>query len=486
LDGRQENQKDTTEKQSKMVTIMIKRIHLFVLIILMVFFSGCASTRSSKQQFGGIPEMLMRNDYSSAINQIEAAKGMFYKEKEQALFYLDVGMLYHYNGDFDKSNEALSKAEAAIDELYTKSISKAAVSLLLNDNALDYSGEDYEDVYLNVFKALNYLKLDNPEAAFVEIRRINMKLSYLEQKHKKMADQYNLSKDKKNEFKAGENKFHNSALGRYLSMLLYRADGMYDDAAIDLKYIYDAFQSQSQIYDFPAPKLDNHLNISDQVKANFIVFTGRAPDKKAKTLYIHTEENMIIIGTTDENPRGKQELETLDIINWPGVQKGYHFKFQLPYMEKRESQIAGARLVVDGTVRSDLKLIEDIQNVALETYKIKEPIIYLKTITRTITKGLLSAKGKQEMDKSLNNPLLGFVARTATDLAVDATENADLRISQFFPAKALILEVELEEGNHNCKIEYYGHNGAILWIDDFGSLPIVKNRLNIYESHFLK
>ena len=127
------------------------------LILVIIFTISCASTKSSKSQFVGIDEKLVARDYQGALKQIEAAKDKFYKEKEKALYYVDVGMLHHYNGDFEQSNILLSKAETAFDELYTKSIGRAAASMLLNDNILEYSGEDYEDIYLNVFKALNYV-----------------------------------------------------------------------------------------------------------------------------------------------------------------------------------------------------------------------------------------------------------------------------------------------------------------------------------------
>ncbi len=462
------------------------RYIIFAVIIVSLFIFGCASSmKSHKVQFAGINEKLISRDYAGAIAQIESSKGKFYKEKEKALYYLDIGMLYHYNKEFKKSNEMLSKAEQAIDELYTKSISRAAVSLLLNDNVLEYSGEDYEDIYLNVFKAINYLELGLFDDAFVEIRRINDKLSLLEQKHTKMADQFNLSKDKQKDFKAGKNKFHNSALGRYLSMLLYRAEGKMDDARIDKDKLKDAWRLQSQIYNFKQPNLDNYLKISDKVKVDFLCFAGRAPDKKANTLYIHTEKNLIVIGTTKENPRGKQNLETLDLINWPGVKKGYHFKFQLPFMKERKSNIGKIKIVVDGKIVKELEMIEDIEKVAFETYKIKEPIIYLKTITRIVVKGLFAAKRKQEMEKKIANPLLGFAARLATDVAVDATENADLRISRFFPAKALIGEVELTPGIHNIKIEYYSKKGTILFSDDLGNCELKKKGLNLFESYYL-
>jgi len=465
-----------------MKTINLSLIISFLVILL---FSGCSNMKSSKKQFVGIDDKLLTHNYADALTQIKAAKGTGYKEKEQALYYLDLGMLRHFNGDYVKSNEALNKAENAIDELYTKSITRGAASLLLNDNVLEYSGEDYEDIYLNVFKAMNYLALDQFDGAFVEIRRINNKLSLLEQKHKNTADQFNLSKDKKKEFKTGKNKFHNSALGRYLSMLIYRAEGKWDDARIDKDMIAEAWELQGQIYGFKQPELKNYLQKTDKAKVDFVSFIGRAPDKKANTLYIHTEEDLIIIGTTEENPKGNQELETLDLIEWPGVEDNYHFKFQLPYLELRKTKIASVKIKVDGEIKQELEMIEDIERIALETYKIKEPLIYLKTITRTVVKSLFAAKRKQEMEKKIDNEILSFLATTATDVAVDATENADLRISRFFPGKTLIGEIEVTPGVHHFALEYYSNNGTLLWIDDLGEKEVTKKGLNLFESVYL-
>ncbi|HEQ71201.1 MAG TPA: hypothetical protein ENN69_01830, partial [Spirochaetia bacterium] len=120
---------------------------------------SCSSVMTQKGQFKSIDERIKRHDFSGALKDLEKAKKKYYEEKDRVMFYLDAGMLAHYSGDYEKSNEYLTRAEYAIEELYTASISKAAASLLLNDNALDYSGEDYEDIYLNVFKALNYLHL---------------------------------------------------------------------------------------------------------------------------------------------------------------------------------------------------------------------------------------------------------------------------------------------------------------------------------------
>ena len=141
--------------------------------------------------------------------------------------------------------------------------------------------------------------------------------------------------------------------------------------------------------------------------------------------------------------------------------------------------------MVDDKQATELELIEKIDKVALETYKLKEPLIYLKTITRTVAKGLAAAEGKKKIEKEISNPVLGFAARLAADVAVDATENADLRISRFFPGKALVGQVEVTEGMHNFKIEYYSKNGTLLWVDDLGDKNVSKKGLNLFESFYL-
>lgn len=464
---------------------MKRHIKLISLALLCVaLLAGCASMKSSKKQFTGTDEMLRTRDYAGALQQIEAAKEKGYKKKDRVQYYLDAGMLQHYLGNYDLSNQLLTQAEQAIDENFTKSISKAALSLVLNDNAMDYTGEDYEDIYLNVFKALNYLELGSFDDAFVEIRRINLKLKNLETKYKKLASGYSKSKDAKKEMKAGTNKFHNSALGRYLSMLIYRVEDKWDDARIDIDMLKEAWQLQAHIYNFGMPDLSTALDAS-KTRLNIMAFTGRCPDKKARTLYVHTEKDVIIIGTSKESPTGNQRLNTLDTIDWPGVNEGYHFKFQLPYMEKKKEHIGSVKVVIDGQNAGELKKLESLENVALETYKIKEPIIYLKTITRAVVKGLAAEKGKKELSKQVGGGLLGDLSRLAADVAVDATENADLRVSRFFPANTLVGEYELSPGPHQVKIEYYHKNGNLLVIDDHGEIVIDDDGMNFIETFYL-
>lgn len=453
----------------------IGKILLFFLLLLLC---ACSSLMTTTSQYNGTDVLLEQQDYLTAIQRIEKAKGKQYRKKDRVLYYLDLGMLYHYAGDYRKSNEMLTQAENNMEELYTKSISKAAMSMLLNDNVLEYSGEDYEDIYTNVFKALNYLALSQSDEAFVEIRRINMKLDLLEDKYGRLASEMNKSSYNKIKLKTGENRFLNDALGRYLSMLLYRKEGKLDDARIDREKIMEAFDLQKNIYDFPIPNLPDSLDSEGgKVKVNILSFTGRSPVKKSYDMFLTTGEDMVLISGN------KPDFFVAPVIM--PVEEGYHFRFSVPYIQAVPSRISAVKVVVDDGIPFELETIEDINRVATEAFKVKEPLIYMKSLTRTIVKGIVSERQKRKM-RDKNTGWGGILLSLATDIAVDLTENADLRLSRFFPSRASMGEISLDPGNHFFKMNYYDSNGQILYVENLGIYEVKAGQLNLLESHYLR
>jgi hypothetical protein len=459
---------------------------LGVLAVLAVV-GGCASMSTQKGHLVGIEPKLQGHDFAGALTQIQNAKASGYKEKDKILYYLDAGMLCHYNARWGESNELLTQAERAIEEAYTRSIRGAAASMMLNDNALEYPGEDYEDVYLNVFKAINFLRQGQFDSAFVEVRRINDKLNLLEDKYAKIATEYNQSKDKSKDFKPGRANFHNSALARYMSMLMYRAEGRRDDARIDLNKVGDAWRDAAGIYDFPMPSFSMALSLSPAAyaKLNVMSFYGRSPDKLAKTLYIYPLPDSITIMTTEQTDAKKTDMTALEVIPWKIgnlLPPGSAMKFQIPYMKMRGSQVGRVVLYLNGYPVRDLDRMESIENVALETFKIKEPLIFLKTITRSIAKTIIKVKAVEELKKHKDGQM---VPTFLVDLAVAATENADLRIAQFFPAVAAISEIEVPVGPHRATVVYFDRAGNRLYQDELGTVQVTAGGVNLLHSCYL-
>lgn len=458
--------------------------------VLVLLGGGCASVSTQKQHLVGVDTKLVAHDYAGALAQIKAAKTDGYKEKDKILYYLDAGLLSHYAQDWGGSDELLLQAERSIEDAYTRSVSRAASSMLLNDNALEYPGEDYENVYLNVFKAINYLRQDRFDPAFVEVRRISDKLNLLEDKYARMAAEYNKSADKAStskSFKPGKTKFHNSALARYMSMLMYRAEGRRDDARIDLDKIGEAWRGAAAIYDFPMPSFALALAPSPEAyaKLNVICFYGRSPDKLANTLYIHTQPTSITIMTTQQQGVNDTKMTALEVIPWSIgnlLPAGTTLKFQVPYMKMRGSQAARAVLYLNGYPVRNLEPLESLEKVALDTFKIKEPMIFLKTITRVIAKTIIKAKAMEELKKHEDGQM---VPDFLVDLAVAATENADLRVAQFFPAMVAVSEVEVPAGEHRATVVYFDRAGNRLYQDELGTVQVSAGRLNLLQSSYL-
>lgn len=466
----------------------MRRINrVLVWLMICVAFGGCANMSTQKDHLIGIELKLECHDFAGTLEQIQANKDSAYKEKDRILYYLDAGMLSHYNASWRESNELLQQAERAIEEAYTRSMRRAAASMMLNDNTLEYPGEDYEDVYLNVFKAVNYLCLGQFDPAFVEVRRINDKLNLLEDKYKKIAAEYDRSPESSKNFNPGRIKFHNSALARYMSMLMYRAEGRKDDARIDLDKISDAWRDAGDVYNFPMPSLATALSPSpvSYAKLNVMSFYGRSPDKLARTLYIYPQSNSVTIMATEQVDVNQTQMTALEVIPWnigALLPPACTIKFQLPYMKLRGSRVGRVALYLNGYPVQDLDPIESIEKVAFDTFKIKEPLIFLKTITRSIAKTIIKVKAIEELNKHEDDQ---FVATLLLDIAMAATENADLRGAQFFPAMAAVSEIEVPVGPHRATVVYFDGAGNPLYQDELGTVQVKAGGLNLLHSCYL-
>jgi hypothetical protein len=264
---------------------------------------------------------------------------------------------------------------------------------------------------------------------------------------------------------------------------MYRADGNYDGARIDWEEMQEAFAQQSNLYDFPLPLDRSVIEPTDDARLSVLAFTGEAPVKRAETLYVVTFDDRVEIIYAGEGDQGTLIPENYAGFYYPGVEGGYRFKFQLPRMVLRGSEVNRIRVVVDGEPVGELDMLESMEQIALDTFQVREPLIFLKTVTRTIVKGIAAQKGKEQMQAageesgSLLGMAAGLIGSVATDIAVDASEQADLRVSRFFPAYAHVGEWEVDPGTRTVEIEYYGRNGLIR-VETVGPVTMRPGALN--------
>jgi hypothetical protein len=330
--------------------------------------------------------------------------------------------------------------------------------LIVNDTLKEYAGEDYEDVYINVFNALNYYHRGSLDNALVEIRRMNNKLRYLALKYgNAITGLQKAALENSVEIPFDEETvrtdFSNSALGRYLGMLFYRGEGLWDDARIDLEGIRLAFANQPSVYTFPPPaSLDEELDIpSGKARMNILSFSGLSPVKQ-------------------------EEMERIPIA--------YHWiKIALPTLHSRPSAVSRIEAAFDGGEVFTLELIEDIDAIARETFKQKKGLIYLKSILRSALKTAASVAldaGSNQADNGVAALVLGVFSLGAQLLA--ETEKADLRISRYFPGRAHVGGITLDPGVYSFDILYYDYQNRPVERIRFENVPVRTGRLNLVEA----
>ncbi|MCK5457416.1 MAG: hypothetical protein KAI45_09850, partial [Melioribacteraceae bacterium] len=462
------------------ITVIFKIRNIITLLVLLTLI-GCSSISTSTEHYKEIDKFVNQELFGDAVVTLQKNQQESYDEKDRVLFWIDLGLLQHYAYQDSLSISNLMLADYAIEELYTTSISKGVASMVLNDNALDYSGEDYENLYINVFKALAFYREGKSESALVEIRRLTEKFVELEQKYQQEFSPLKESDEIKTDFEEIPVNFYSSALAHYISMILFLNDGEYDDARISRDKFYDAFDNQKELYGFPKPKLENFLSQSDKAKLSFITFTGRAPLKYEYVFQIDTYKNLIVISIL-ENGRWTK----LNTIPWYGVDGGIHAKFAVPKLIKRGSIVQNVQVYVDGMHKKNLYKIESLEDIAFETFKREEGIIYLKSLARTVSKAIANEALNKEIDKQSDGDW-GGLTRLLTGALINATENADLRIAHYFPSFAYGGEIEVQPGVHTIEIVYKDRYNKTIATDIFENYNVSKNKkIDLLETVFLQ
>ncbi|MEW6051110.1 MAG: hypothetical protein AB1644_08645 [Candidatus Zixiibacteriota bacterium] len=443
---------------------------------------GCSSLATKTKFYEPIAAELRVHKYGAAVAQIETARqnGMF-GDKDRLLYYLDAGLLYHYASQYDSSTERLHQAELAADELFTKSVSRAAASLLLNDNVLEYAGEDYEILYANLIKALNYLSKDQFDDAFVEVRRANEKLQLLEQKYADAAAKYQRGDttdtvSARIAYEIKEVRFNNDAFARYLSMHLYAADGKLDDARIDREALLDAFRTQPHIYPFAPP--DVRYSSDSGALLSIVALTGLSPVKGALNLRLRTDKDLDLVQIMYDGPDSADvEYGHLPVE----VSEDYYFKFSIPQLKVRPSQVTRVRVFSGNAVLGDLQLLEDMNLVAQETFEAKKSLIYFKTIARCLAKGLTTHKMKKKAD---TGGLGGWLKKAAIDVGTELSENADLRSAQFLPGRVYVADFVVPTGTYDLHIQFLDETDQVIGESDITGCEISADGLNLVNAHW--
>ena len=311
-------------------------------------------------------------------------------------------------------------------------------------------------MYINVFNALNYYNRNNIEGALVEIRVANEKLDVLADRYERTRERAvsadpNIPTEAVTEAK----RFSNSALARYISLLFFRGERRMDDVRIDYEELHRAFELAPDVYNHRIPaSIEEEISVIPQgmARLNIIGFTGLSPIK---------EENNLRI------PLPLPPPNTSALVS-------------LPRMVERPSAIGRVEVVLNTGQSFNLELLEDMGKVAHDTFQSRYATIVIKTTARSIIKATTGGAAAG-VARERGGELMGFAVGLFGRIVADVSEQADLRMSRFFPARALVGGINIPPGNYSVTVNFYGPFGQIIASEHRENIQVQENRLNLSQ-----
>ena len=445
---------------------------LVALFLLILILTGCGSTRHFQDQ---VAQHMLIGDYPTAIQLVDQERTKSLGGKNLLLYYLERGMLLHVSGEYSESNAAFEEAKRIGSDLYTKSLSGAGLSLMSNDYALDYAGENFERTLIHLFSALNYVALGDSSAALVEVRQLG---DYL---RKLQVDSTN------------ENVYQEDAFARYLSALLYEGSHEYDSAFVDYKKATDAYEDYSTNFAVrrPASLFENAERVAERLgswahddlrergssgqvrtipegsgELVILHYNGLVPIKDQTKITIPFSEAWLLVGAlqlaSDDSARDDLNRATAfasQIAGTDVVSVAFPKYVDRPYsIRQMEPHVAGA------THTTDPELVEDIGAIAEKDLQDRIVRIRTKAIVRAaikyaIQKGAEVAANQAGDDYSAllqgGVQLLGNAFRYVS-------EQADKRIWSTLPDQIWMSSMVLPAGAHDVQVDFMSGQSVVV------------------------
>lgn len=204
---------------------------LFLCLFLLFLLASCSSGgRNDRQE---LRRLIGQRDYQGAHQLLDDSK--FYKdEKSSLLYHLEKGVIFHMEKNYAQSIKSFEQSQKISRDLFTKSLSSAAKTLIANDNYDLYYGAPYERSHIHFYQSLNYFFLYQNEPIESQARQ-----TYLFQSRAEiLAWDAVLNQYSQDGHMAGH--FQNDLMAKLYGGLIHEAFELRDEQQIALQLYKDA------------------------------------------------------------------------------------------------------------------------------------------------------------------------------------------------------------------------------------------------------
>jgi hypothetical protein len=436
---------------------------------LLALLAGCAGASDHYLQ---VDQSLRQGDPERAVQLIESAEPA-YGTRSRLLYRMDRGMALHLAGQNQASNEVLEQAEQDVEEAYTRRVRTEAKAFFINDTELPYEGDPYEQVMINVVKALNFAVSGEWEGALVEARRIDRRLNLL-------ADQA-----------GAKDGYRDDGFARYVSAVLYEATGDLNNAFIAYRNAYEAYRKTlgwsrmpippslqedllrttealhfTQEHDeyrraFPDAKWRPISDTEGLAQLVVVSYNGRAPYKE--DLFIDLPVSMealnLVLLNRGLNRPGHQTREGRMADSALYGLSGSVVRVALPKLVPQKSAVARSEVSVAGaggafTARTEL--VNNVTAVAERTLADRFTAISLKAVARAAVKHALAEGVGQGTRAAMGNnnagPWVGLLVMFLGKALAVYTEEADKRSWRTLPDEIQLARLWAPPGTYEVRV----------------------------------
>lgn len=369
-----------------------------------IFFIGCASYQSKVKR---ARTHLSNGENQAAVKILELKASE--ESRDQVIYMLDYALALHQAKDYKKSSEAFITADKLAEWKDYISLSRQAGSLLLSERMTKYRLERFENLLINVFLALNFTVQGEFDEALVECRRIDEKFNQMRMD--------------------GEAKEKNF-LARYLSAMVWEAQGNWDSAYIDYKNAYNIYSSFKYLQE-------------DLVRS---AWRSRRYEEMKKW---QKKWPQIKIAKIRNKSKEEGELVFIYQQGWIPRKRPHYEDHRFPTLSRVPAGIRQAYMEIDGKEYERTDLMYDVASQAVDMMKREYSYLVAKKLAGFVAKEVVADQIRQK------NEGLGALAL----LAMHVADQADLRQWSTLPESFQISRISLPPGEHSIKLFGLGPEG---------------------------
>ena len=385
----------------------------FTIIFFVSGWWGCSSSRMSHRE----PDRLfMEGRFNEAAQRLEEdlKKAGGEKSADYLLYLLDIGLARHAAGEYEESNRVLLQADRLAEIKDYTSLSEEAGTLLTSENVKDYRAEDFENVLINVYLAMNFALLGKTEDAMIEARRVNRKLYLM------------VSEGKRN--------YKQNIFAHYLIALMYEMQDDDDNAFISYKKVFE---------------IDPTLGFLKKDLARLALRAGRQDEIER-----FIKEGVL---SRDDVGEAKKELKKqknqgeLIVLFQNGLSpiKRPHPSFhKVPKFFPRYNPVSALEIYVGEQKTAETLVLEDIEQTAIQNLDEKYAGLIAKRVGGVVVKEVVA----EGVEQATDSPVVGLLTR----IALHASDQADIRSWNLLPKSLQMARVWLEPGEHALRLQTQG------------------------------